>query len=425
MIGATRLSHHPRHMGMGMMLATESADERSGIFHRRDGASRSASVVDSFPRLLAAVARHTSPEATARAIASELVESLGACSSAVYLADTDERTLTLASECNEPGAPRRLSIFDGDAPQPVVHSARSRLLHLTTDGEPAQRAVVAVPLLSGDRLLGAVSCALPARLHAGELDALDALGVVLGALVDRARRADEARARSEWTSLVAHELRQPLSAMSLQASFILEAVGEAPVAGVVRRMARSVARLNRLVDDLSGAALVELRRIRLRRAPTDLVGLVERVARLAHPAVEVTVRGEIPELPLDADRIEQVLSNLLTNATKYGRDGSAIELVIERRALEVQLSVTSSGDAIPEAHRAHLFDRFYRAHDGPADGHGIGLYVCRGLVEAHGGSIGLTSADEMTTFSVTLPLPKRSPSMLPCPSVRQALVASR
>jgi len=404
----------------------------SGVFHRpssRPSSPRAGvRLVEIVPALLAAVARHSTAARTAAAIANELVELAGARHACVYFADSDEATLRLAGWCNAPEAPAELRVFDVDARQAAVRAARSRLLYVARE-EGSSTTAFALPLLSCDRLLGVVECELGTRPDARDFATLDSLGVVLGALVDRAVREDDSRARAEWTTVVAHELRQPLSAMTMQADWIASPDHADGVAPMARRIGNTVARLNRLVTDLTDASLLHIGRVRLRRAPVDLVELTKRAlachSGVATPSTHVRVSGEIPLMALDADRIEQVVSNLVTNAESHGRPGAEIEVGIERRIGEVLLSVTSHGPPIDADRRRTIFDRFVRGDGTRTKGLGVGLYVCRGLVEAHGGSISVTSAGDSTTFCVRLPLTGSRPMLVstrpPSAHVRGAL----
>jgi signal transduction histidine kinase len=165
--------------------------------------------------------------------------------------------------------------------------------------------------------------------------------------------------------------------------------------------------MNRLIGDLTDASVVDLGMVRLSRTPTDLVSLTRRLARdCGHPpgTFQVEARSEIPGLDLDSLRIQQVISNLLDNAVKYAPAGTAVRVVVARRASEVVVSVTNEGPGIDERRQARLFDRYYRADYSRKNGLGIGLYVARGLAEAHGGTISVTSRDGATTFSLVLPL---------------------
>jgi signal transduction histidine kinase len=204
--------------------------------------------------------------------------------------------------------------------------------------------------------------------------------------------------------------------MAMQTQWIAERDIAASVAGMVRRVAGSVSRLNRLVSDLTDASLVDVGRVSLKRAPTDLVvltkPLLERRAAGDTPRARVRVEGDIPPMKLDADRIEQVLSNLVGNAEKHGRPGAEIEVAIERRSDAVLLSVTSRGPAIPEEKLRRLFDRYFRGEPSQTDGLGVGLYLCRGLVHAHGGAISVRSEGDSTTFYVRLPLSMSRPAIV-------------
>jgi signal transduction histidine kinase len=125
--------------------------------------------------------------------------------------------------------------------------------------------------------------------------------------------------------------------------------------------------------------------------------------------VQVSVQGVIPPLDADPGHIEQVLVNLLSNAAKYGREGCPIEVRVQAGASEVEVAVANQGPGIPPGELRRLFGRFCRSRSTPADrapGIGLGLYIAKGLVEAHGGPIWAESIPgETTTFRFTLPLP--------------------
>jgi signal transduction histidine kinase len=125
-------------------------------------------------------------------------------------------------------------------------------------------------------------------------------------------------------------------------------------------------------------------------------------------SVHLAISGEIPPIAVDPGRIEQVVDNLLSNAAKYGDPGSDIQLQIERSDTEVAISITNHGRGIVPEDLPRLFTRFYRtreAQTGPVAGLGLGLYIAKGLVEAHGGKIRAESVPgQTTTFHFTLPL---------------------
>jgi signal transduction histidine kinase len=170
-----------------------------------------------------------------------------------------------------------------------------------------------------------------------------------------------------------------------------------------------------MINDLLDASRIEANRLSVKAAPTDLRPLVtEAVALLP----EVAARCHVETAPdagcarVDADRFAQVMSNLLSNAHKYGREGAPIDVRVQRAADMVQLTVTNEGQGISPDEMPKLFSRFSRtrsARGGDAPGLGLGLYMSRGIVEAHGGKLWAESTPgEKTRFHFTLPRQERS-----------------
>ena len=148
----------------------------------------------------------------------------------------------------------------------------------------------------------------------------------------------------------------------------------------------------------------------LRRAPVDLVDLARREAAAVRdqaPAHDISVDAPGGSVVgrWDADRLGQVLQNLLGNAVKHAPHGVAVVVRVEPAGEEARLSVRDEGPGIAVAHLPQLFERFYRAKASGAVGLGLGLYITRMIVEAHGGSIAVESEPGVgSTFTVTLPL---------------------
>jgi signal transduction histidine kinase len=137
--------------------------------------------------------------------------------------------------------------------------------------------------------------------------------------------------------------------------------------------------------------------------------IVERTsATTPGQGVRVTIGGEIPQIVADPSRIEQVLDNLLANAAKYGDPGTDIQVRVERREGDAVVTVTNRGRGIAPGDMPKIFTRFYRtpeAQAGKVTGLGLGLYIAKGLVEAHGGRIGAESTPgQTTTFTFSLPV---------------------
>ncbi|MDI1480161.1 PAS domain S-box protein [Polyangium sp. y55x31] len=246
---------------------------------------------------------------------------------------------------------------------------------------------------------------LPVLESAGPIR--DAHGHVLGAIatyedITRLKRLEQMR--DEWSSIVAHELRQPLTAIASHAA-LLARTDEPTQKRRAENISQSAARLNRLIGDLLDTTRIDAKQLELALEPTDLPSLVRGAidrASLGSRGV-VEVMGDVPRVLADPTRIEQVLGNLLSNAVKYGAPGTPIRVGVESTAEGIRVSVHNQGPRIPAEDIPRLFQRFRRLHKGPVLGVGLGLYVCRGIVEAHGGRIWVESNDEGTTFRFTVP----------------------
>jgi PAS domain S-box-containing protein len=231
---------------------------------------------------------------------------------------------------------------------------------------------------------------------------------------DITERKERERQREEWISVIAHDLRQPVNAIVLRAT-LLERSSFAKDPAVHKELGHigtSVGILARMISDLLDASRLEVGRMALNRRPVQVDSMVrDIVARNVGAGCEVRfdVRGPFPKLDVDGERLEQAFANLLSNAVKYGREGAPIEVVIARTSVELTLSVTNWGDGIDAREMPDLFRRFHRTAKARASkvaGIGVGLYIARGLVEAHGGRLWAESDPGVkTTFHVHLPIP--------------------
>ena len=221
--------------------------------------------------------------------------------------------------------------------------------------------------------------------------------------IERARLYDQAltavRVRDDFLSVAGHELRTPLAALVLQAEGLAWMSEGAPLPMVKERahaVLKSVGRLIHLVDELLDTSRITSGRLPLQRETVELAGLVtEVVARLttngrrSSAPVRVQVDGAI-EGRWDRARIEQVVTNLLTNALKYGRN-APIDVRVGQDARDALLSVQDHGIGIEPGDQARIFERFERAAAPQYGGLGLGLWITREIVSAHGGEIGVTS----------------------------------
>lgn len=222
------------------------------------------------------------------------------------------------------------------------------------------------------------------------------------------------RLREEWTSIVAHDLRQPVNTIQLSTDLLLSLRAGGPSTRqeqeLLERVRECARRLGRMINDLLDASRVEAERLSIEPRLGDLGALVDRTVSQLSPALTdhtVGVTGAAAEAWFDAGRVQQVLENLLTNAAKYGRPGTPIGVELATRETEVEVAVSNEGPGIPADELARLFSRFSRTHGARASGRpglGLGLYVSRGLVQAHGGRLWAESQPGgLTRFRFTLP----------------------
>jgi two-component system phosphate regulon sensor histidine kinase PhoR len=250
---------------------------------------------------------------------------------------------------------------------------------------------------------------VPVELSVRAVD-LDDRTIYIASARDVSRHHQLARAQREFISLVGHELRNPIASLKGYAQLMQRRAVYNPEA--VETIVRQTNRLNRLVGDLLDASRLEAGRLELRRTEIDLVSRVRGVVdAMSEMSDQHQVALAAPEQPVvgwwDRDRLEQIMDNLVGNAIKYSPEGGPVAVRIEDRGDEVVVSVADQGTGIAPESLPYLFERFYRAPeaaDGPAKGIGLGLYVCKGLVEAMGGRIWVESEPGRgSTFSFTLP----------------------
>jgi signal transduction histidine kinase len=232
-------------------------------------------------------------------------------------------------------------------------------------------------------------------------------------VVESARvHARTERLREEFISVVAHDLRGPLNAIQLLAARLQRTSAERPAEAtqVLERIRDRIRALDRMIQDLLDSSRIEAKRLVLECRTIDLGKLVaEVVDRSALITKGHSIKLEVPDggahVQGDAIRLEQVLVNLLSNAAKYAYPDTAIGVKVSSERSEVLVSVTNSGPGVPTTAIPHLFDRFYRAGEtrGTVPGIGLGLYLARGLIEAHGGHIWLEpQRGDRTTFCFAL-----------------------
>jgi PAS domain S-box-containing protein len=242
-------------------------------------------------------------------------------------------------------------------------------------------------------------------------DKLDRLIIVFR---DLTRQKTIERLRSEFIANVSHELRTPLALIKGYATTLSSpqiTLDEAQTHRFLENVSFAADRLGRMIDDLLWASRLETDQLRLEPKEFDLGQMIDRVLTWFQPhARGCHLVSDAPDKSLhvwgDPDRVEQVLVNLLTNAAKYSPSGSTITVRTQlwQDPSRVAVHVIDEGIGIAAEHLPHLFDRFYLTEDSDK-GVGLGLPICRGLVEAMGGEIWVVSElGKGSTFSFTLPV---------------------
>jgi signal transduction histidine kinase len=239
-------------------------------------------------------------------------------------------------------------------------------------------------------------------------------------LTERERSDAALLNRDDFLGIVSHDLRNLLGGIVMSAELISmraedDERGE-QVLAEMRRIQRYAARMNRLVGDLVDVSSMDAGKLAMAAARGDAAALIDEVVEIFHAAASakgVSLRSEAVERPLlaefDHDRILQVLANLVTNAIKFTSQGGDIRVRGERTGGELRFSVSDTGSGIPAGMLEAVFDRFWQVGKNDRRGVGLGLYISRCIVEAHGGTIRAESTPgQGTTFHFTLPGPASS-----------------
>jgi two-component system sensor histidine kinase KdpD len=267
----------------------------------------------------------------------------------------------------------------------------------------------------------------PERLHQ-----LETFAAQTALALERARLAEDAQAaqvrieterlRNSLLSSVSHDLRTPLAAITGAVTTILDD-GARLTAATRQELLESVReeadRLNRLVQNLLEMTRLESGALQLRREWHPLEEVIGAALgrlgkRLSGRRITTRVPPDLPLVPIDDVLIEQVLMNLLDNALKYTPAGSPIEIIATAGERNVTVEVADRGPGLPPGEENKVFDKFYRAAPTETRGAGLGLAICRGIVQAHGGRIWAQNLPGGgVAFLFTLPLGDDKPAPFP------------
>jgi two-component system OmpR family sensor kinase len=259
----------------------------------------------------------------------------------------------------------------------------------------------------------------PPRNRASQTETLAALRARVTTLKRQVARlqARNKKAAAEEALLLAraaHELRTPVTSLRGFTQLLARQVEDpdpdkGQLVEAIAAMRRQSERVIHLIGELLEVSRIDRGERRLERRVSEVTSVVKRAvsaATMAEPDAVFRVHAPEEVLALvDPRSVEQVVTNLLNNAERYSPRGEPIEVDIRRKGIDkVLITVTDRGAGIPEAFRPHIFDRFSRGESG---GLGLGLYICKELVEGHGGTIEAHSHGRGTRVEVVLPVGRR------------------
>lgn len=243
-------------------------------------------------------------------------------------------------------------------------------------------------------------------------DELDRLAAVLNEMLDRLER--QFTQIQQFTADAAHEFRTPLAALRGNAEVALcNNASASEIRNILEGSIEEYDRLSRIADDLlllaradSGTPYLSHDRFALHKAVQDVVDLYAPLAQDRGISLALE-NGAAVEVVADAARMRQVVSNLIDNALKFTPAGGRIHVELRRQDGTIDLTVSDSGPGVPAEHLPRIFDRFYRADPARtrrSGGAGLGLAICRTIVEGHGGTIEAANGAAGATFTLHLPV---------------------
>lgn len=327
--------------------------------------------------------------------------------------------------------PEAVVVVDADDTIAAVNDRAGPLLALTTNslGEPLAKAIdvrdeAGVPCQedwlpprgSAERIAERI---LRVALPDGRLRAVAMSGRFVGDRIvltfrSAGRREQVDAARSDLVATVSHEIRSPLTSVKGFTSTMLrkwDRFSDEQKRAMLETINHDADRVTRLLRELLAVSRIDANRVQLHREMIDLAGILEGlVERSRHRDdgherdIELLSDDAIPTIMADPDKVEQVFTNLLENAIKYAPN-SPVRITVTAESDHVHVVVADEGPGIPADSTRRIFEKFGRGRDNRRSGTGLGLYITRGLIVAHGGTVWCESAEnEGARFHVTLPV---------------------
>jgi PAS domain S-box-containing protein len=313
---------------------------------------------------------------------------------------------------------RKPVLLQSDAtPRLVEHSAMPAYIVAIRAMNP--QAALFLPLLAREQLIGVLSLFRSARGFDGDdlafsedLARLAALALDNSRLFDAVRGS--LRAQEEMVGVVSHDLRNPVAAIKMLSRALLDSHvrGSIDTRQNLALIAEAADQMDTLIRDLLDVNSLDAGKLRIATEPIEPSALLTEALRTLQPlvsekkiALDVQIEVGLPRVLADAERIQQVLSNLVGNAIKFTPKGGKIVIAARSDDHSVTVSVADSGSGIREEHLPKVFDRYWQSTRTNRQGAGLGLAIAKGIVEGHGGRIWIDSrAGEGTIAQFTLPV---------------------
>jgi PAS domain S-box-containing protein len=292
---------------------------------------------------------------------------------------------------------------------------------------------ISVPLVVRGSSFGALTLVSegPARrLVEHDVPFVEELGHLVSSAIDNARLYEAAqhavKMREDVLAVVSHDLRNPLSTVAMCAAQLAhypDKLSQNRVIENAEAIRRNVEWMKRLLDDLLDVARIDSGHLSIERKPhqvNDILSELVVLFGIAASQRSITLDVENSLVPIvvlcDRDRILQVLSNLVGNALKFSADGTAVHVRAQMSGQMVRFQVSDEAGGIADDQVEHVFDQYWQAPSAPRKGTGLGLYISKGIVEAHGGQIWVQSCVGVgSTFFFTIPVAHMTEDAVPIP----------